>query len=84
MVDAQAKWERKTANAGAKWKAMVEGKGQEYAEGLSRSLEGASVGPMTRAAWEEGIRETSAEDFQRSIAGKGRKYIENLKRAIAL
>ena len=81
LQSAQAKWERKTANAGAKWKAAVTGKGAEYSAGVQRFL-GAAPSAMVVSNYEQGVAGVSAQDFQNAIAGKGAKWAENLRRGL--
>jgi hypothetical protein len=77
---AKAKWARKTAGAGPRWKAGVTGKESSYADGL-RAFAG-SVGSTLPAHWAEGVDATSAEQFSSAIAGKENKYAEKLRSAI--
>jgi hypothetical protein len=81
LASAQAKWERKTANAGTKWQQATQGKGAAYAAGLTRF--GAPPSGSVVSAYEQGVSAVSAADFQASIAGKGSKYAENLRRGLA-
>jgi hypothetical protein len=69
----QRKWERKTANAGSKWKGRVSA--EKTAAGL-RAI-GVTPGPSYMAALSAGLSATSADDFQKSISGKGTKWREN-------
>lgn len=69
LAAAQRKWERKTANAGEKWKANTSGKGQYLRE--------AGAGPQTVAAWEAGVSAISASDFQNKVSGRGEKWARN-------
>lgn len=82
LAQGQAKWERKTANAGDKWKAATNGAAGTWAAGVSESA-GGPVGPMTRAAYEQGVGAVSAQDFNSSISGKGSKWAENYRRGIS-
>lgn len=78
---ARVKWERKTANAGSNWKRGVQGQGGAFQRGLAEFL-GATPRADIVSSWESGVGAVSAEDFQRSISGKGGKYAENLRRAL--
>jgi len=78
LADAQKKWEEKTANAGANWKAAVQGKGPAYAKGVSDFV-GAPVAGSIVSAYERGIARTSATAFQKSISGRGSKWAENYR-----
>ena len=72
--EAAAKWARKTANAGAKWKDAV-GRG-DYCGGFQ-----AFVGhptPEACSAWSQGVSAVTAAEFQSRIAGKEGKYIAGL------
>jgi len=77
----QAKWERKMQRAGPNWKAGVSGKEGNYSRGLSESV-GAPVSGQVVSAWREGVDATSAEDFQRSVSGKGSTWAENFRRGV--
>jgi hypothetical protein len=82
LAQGQANWERKTANAGDRWKQGVAGGGARFQKGLSESV-GGQVGPQTVGAWESGVNSVSASDFQSSISGKGSKWAENLRRGVS-
>ena len=77
---AKAKWARKTAGAGPKWKAGVTGKEGLYADGL-RAFAG-GVGTTLPAHWADGVNSVSAEEFSSAVAGKESKYAEKLRSAI--
>lgn len=81
IAQGQSNWERKTQAAGARWKAGTQGAEDRWAAGLSEA--GAPPGPLTRAAYSSGIGSVSADDFQRSISGKGSKWAENFRRGIS-
>ena len=78
---AQAKYERKTAGAGERWKRGVNGAGSRYAAGESDFLGGPVSGQVVQA-WEQGVGAVSADEFGRSVAGKGSKWAENYRRAM--
>lgn len=82
LQSAQAKWERKTAGAGGRWKAGTQGAGGRWAAGMGQFL-GSSVGGQHVGAYEAGVNAVSASDFEQSIAGKGSKWAENLRRAFS-
>ena len=75
---AQAKWERKTANAGARWKTAVEGAGSRYCEGLQAFL--GHPAPSACSAYTAGVNAVTAADFQSDVSGKGAKYAAALGR----
>jgi len=79
MATAQAKWERKTENAGQKWKSAVSA--DKYAAGMAAF--GLPVGPMTRAAYDAGVGAISAADFQEAVRGKGAKWASKLREAVS-
>jgi len=79
---AQAKWERKTAGAGEKWKSMVSGKEGAYAAGVT-AVAGA-CGPQTRQAWSSGVGAVSAAEFNAAISGKGSKWADNYRKGVSL
>ncbi len=78
---AQAKWERKTAGAGERWKRNTNGAAQRYAQGETEFL-GAPVSGSVVQAWEQGVGAVGADEFQRSISGKGGKWAENYRRSM--
>lgn len=75
---AQAKWERKTANAGGRWKTATEGAGSRYCEGFQAFL--GHPAPQACSAFTAGVSAVSASDFQGAISGKGAKYAAALGR----
>ena len=79
---AEAKWARKMATAGAKWKANVTGKGPEYCSGVAKFIGAGTCDSAKQTAWTEGVDAVSAVEFQTSVAGKGpewrAKYIESM------
>lgn len=81
---AQAKWERKTARAGEKWKAGVSGKASEYCKGLSETLGVSYDACMAQAgrSWGEGTGAVGAAEFQSAVTGKGSKWAEGVRRGI--
>lgn len=81
MAKGREKWERKTANAGSKWKANTSGKGEALRAGLQRA--GFSAGPQFMSSWESGVSAVSAADFDSAIAGKGAKWETNTAAGIA-
>lgn len=84
LKEAQAKWERKTARAGEKWKAGVSGKASEYCKGLAEKLGVSYEACMANVgrSWTEGTEAVGASEFQSAIAGKGTKWAEKLRRGI--
>lgn len=86
IQQAQAKWERKTAQVGALWKeAVTEAGPARYCEGLAKfgiNVSACQQGPGAR--WAAGLNTVSAQDFQAAIAGKGarwaRRFVEGLSR----
>lgn len=78
---AEAKYARKTANAGERWKRGVNGAGSRYAAGESDFL-GAPVAGSVVQAWEQGVNAVTADEFGRSVAGKSGKWAENYRRAM--
>jgi len=82
IATARAKWEAKTAAAGERWKAAVQGKGAAYCRGIAQFLGVGTCAPGVQARWEQGVGRVTAADFQSAIAGKGSKWEENLRRAL--
>jgi len=83
LAEAQAKWERNTAQAGERWKAAVERNGGRYCEGVARFLgiSPASCQALRGRNYTAGVGAVGAAEFQQSISGKGSKWAENLRRA---
>lgn len=79
LEQGQRKWERKTAGAGGKWKSRVSA--EKTAAGL-RAI-GVTPGPEYMAALSAGLSATSADDFQKSISGKGNKWRENYQSGVS-
>jgi hypothetical protein len=80
LADAQAKWERKTAQAGAKYDAKVSQMGANYVAGLAAF--GTPPGPMTTAAYNAGIQGGGAK-LQAGVTGKGTKWANNFRTGIS-
>jgi hypothetical protein len=76
----ERKWERKTANAGQKWKADTTS-GSTPCAGLREEYGVTSCN--IDQAWRAGVDAVSASDFQASINGKGSKWLRNYLRGIA-
>ena len=82
--DGLAKWERKTANSGAKWKADTQGSAGAYCEGLARAF-GINAGACMSGAgarFQQGVNAVSAAEFDQSVAGKGQKWLSNTIRGL--
>lgn len=82
---ARAKWERKTAQAGERWKAGVTGKASEYCKALAQKF-GVSEGACMAAAgrrWQEGVGAVTPSEFQSAVAGKGAKWAEKFVRGLS-
>lgn len=78
---AQAKWEAKTQDAGTAWKTGLSGAEGRWAAGLAAF--GIQPGPMSQSRYSQGIGRVSAADFQASIAGKGNKWAEGMRRGLS-
>jgi hypothetical protein len=77
LATAQAKWERKTAAAGDKWKRRTTGREADYCKGFSDF-----VGhPLTEvcANYAAGVNAVSAADYNTAVAGKGAKWAQALR-----
>jgi hypothetical protein len=74
------KWERKTAQAGAKWKAAVSN-GRSPCQRLREEygIQNCNIDQ----AWRAGVDAVTAGDFQSAISGKGPKWMENYVRGLA-
>jgi len=77
LSSAQAKWERKTAGAGAKWKAAASAAKGLYCDGFSKFAEHQVVDACNE--YGAGIDATSAEDYASGVAGKGSKYAAGIR-----
>ena len=78
IQQAQANWERKTAQVGDRWKRAVSTAGPaRYCEGLAKfgiNPGACQQGPGAR--WAAGVQQVSAQDFQAAIAGKGARWAQ--------
>lgn len=81
ISEAQAKWERKTSTAGAKYDAKVSTMPAHWAEGLTRF--GTPPGPQSRAAYSAGIQGGGSR-LQAGVSGKGHKWAENFRIGISI
>ncbi len=70
------KWERKTANAGDRWKTNT--LAGDYCKGFGAFL-GHPVSEVC-ANWRSGIEAVQPSQFNAAISGKKSKYIEALSR----
>lgn len=82
LESARQKWERKTANAGEKWKAATLGKEDAWCRGVAQFLGTGTCDPAARQRFAQGVSAITAADFQARIAGKGDKWAENFRRAL--
>jgi len=80
ISEAQAKWERKTASAGAKYDAKVGQMAGNWAAGLSAF--GTPPGPMSTQAYQAGIQGGGAK-LQAGVTGKGAKWAANFRSGIS-
>lgn len=80
LADAQAKWERKTAQAGAKYDSRVSQMPARWAAGLSAF--GTPPGPISSAAYQAGIQGGGSR-LQAGVAGKGPKWAQNFREGIS-
>ena len=83
LESAKAKWARKMAVAGPKWKAGVYDKGDDYCEGVGTFL-GISPDYCKRNQGEsftKGVDAVTAESFAASVRGKEDKWADKLKAA---
>jgi hypothetical protein len=81
ITTGRQKWEAKMQTAGQKWDAAKSYMPQNWAEGLRAA--GASPGPLTSRAYQEGISRISASDFQSAVSGKGDKWERNFLAGIS-
>ena len=80
LAEAQAKWERKTAQAGAKYDSKVAIMSSRWAAGLAAF--GTPPGPLSTTAYNAGIQGGGAR-LQAGVAGKGPKWAQNFREGIA-
>lgn len=72
---AEQKWDRKMADAGAKWFDDTAGKGQQYCEGLAEFFGQPIPGCQQKAqAFNAGVQAVGAQGFQQAVQGKGAKW----------
>jgi len=81
---AKAKWARKMAKAGPKWRKGIEEAVREdlYRKGLAL-FSGQTPGAEMATNWAEGVLQVTAEQFQEAVKGKEEKWATKLLRAIA-
>jgi hypothetical protein len=79
---AKEKWARKMRDAGARWKAGVSGKGDEYRKGLGL-FAGVTAGATMPSHWTEGTEAVTPEEFASAVRGKEDKWASKLAEAIA-
>ena len=80
LADAQAKWERKTANAGARYDAAIPRMPSEWVAGCTRF--GIPPGPIAQRNYSAGIQGGGTK-LQSGVAGKGAKWAEGLRRGLS-
>ena len=85
IQQAQANWERKTAQVGERWRRGVTAAGPaRYCEGLAKfgiNPGACQQGPGAR--WAQGVQAISAADFQAAIAGKGAKWAQRFVESLS-
>lgn len=82
LQEAAGKWERKTANVGAKWQQNTQGKAGAYCEGLAKlGVNASACMSGAGARYSQGVASVGAQQFQASIAGKGQKWASNFANA---
>jgi hypothetical protein len=83
LQEAQAKWERKTANAGSKWESMKGQMKQNFASSAKYSTLGVSPGPQTVASYSREIDATPGSRLQNGVSGKGSKWAEGFRQGFS-
>jgi len=76
---AEKKWERRMANAGKHWKEVMPEKTDDWAKGMAKFLGLPKINNEKIEAFQEGIKNTKAEDFQSAVEGKGPIWAKRLK-----
>ena len=84
ITTAKAKWARKMANVGPKWKKRVTDKTEAYREGLRRFVEGAPVGDAMVSNWKAGIDAVTPDYFQKAVSGKEEVYARKFLEAVQM
>lgn len=79
---AQKRWESKMAKAGPRWKTGVADKTGAYKKAIG-DFAGVPAGPTMAGNWADGVGMVTAEDFATAVRGKGPKWAEKLRSAIA-
>lgn len=79
---ARENWERKTRNAGNKWKDAVQGRQGDYERGVAEFLGVDEAQVTTGGRWNDGVNSVSAGEFQQSVDGKGDKWERNVRRGL--
>lgn len=80
VADAQANWERKMANAGAKYDARTATMPANWVRGLTEF--GMPPGPMSQQRYQAGIQGKGAV-LQRAVTGKGPVLIERMRQGLS-
>jgi hypothetical protein len=73
LATAQAKWDRKMANAGSKWAANAQGKGNAMCQGVSEFI-GQPAPGCNASGYDSGVQAVGATGFQSAVQGKGTKW----------
>lgn len=80
MLQAMAIWERHLRTAGEEWQEGVEDSAEEYRRGFAESMgvDPEDVPDEAVERWQEGVAETSAEEFSQSLADEGADWLAGL------
>lgn len=84
LAEAQAKWERKTANAGAKWDAKKADMKAGFANSPKYAILGVRPGAMTINAYNQGVDAASGASLQAGVTGKGPKWAANFRAGFSM
>lgn len=75
-------WESKAEGKGNKWKQNTQGSRDEYEQGVAEYLGVSEAEIATGSTWEQQVDRVSADEFNRSVQGKGQKWADNYTRGM--
>jgi len=78
LATAKAKWARKMAVAGPRWKRNVTDKSGAYASGMATFLGIPTIATNRVEAWKAGVGAITADDFAAAVRGKEDKWERKL------
>ncbi len=80
--EAASKWEQRTQQGAAKYRAKITQMHQNFASGLQRFW-GVSPGPVTTGAYQSAVTSAAADRLAANTQGKGQKWLTNSQSGVA-